>query len=499
MLRNPCLAIYLCVLLGIVGFVSSQDLIESCSSDNVYQAVDKQLIYNGWHAPDAVWVSRNPQSIQGSPFDGIAFRMTNADAFLFENRLWTTDDVPLEVLGQVPWGDLDENFIKVLAQSPKQMDWFDEARWETILTNTGLLSQAISASGARGIFFDPEFYYSGDGAFSPWVYGIQFYPSHTITEVEALVRQRGASFMEALQTHTSDVRVLSYFLGSRTFFEAEGDPAQKDWSNYALIPAFFSGMLSVADAEAVIIDGNEDSYYIDDTLQFTQQYQFIREQSVSYYDTDVRTQYGDEVQVSFAIYPDYVMELWPEYDRGRSEEYSLRWLEHNLYHALLVSDQYVWWYDEIYNWFGYINEGLIGLYEPSGGVMQSPSDAVRALVPAVRERLISEQGLGYEMSKPYDYRDNPDIDAEWLPLPAIMKVSSQTVQLGEPVTVTLDAPQFNDYQFDLYINSRYYQDFRTEIMLSDLPLGVNTLFVRGTRWSDLQHFTSPPTTVRVGC
>jgi len=187
-------------------------LATSVSPPGPGEPVRKKLIEIGWDTPGAAYVRDHVRELEALPFDGIALTPQQGQTpVMFEDRAWTADEVQLDALSSIQWKRFTDNYLSVRGQSPTGAGWFDDARWERITGNTRQLSAAVAAARARGIVFDPEFYYGDEIADSAWRYNTTQYPDRDFATVEAQVRQRGAEFMTALQSQRPDVTVLLMF------------------------------------------------------------------------------------------------------------------------------------------------------------------------------------------------------------------------------------------------------------------------------------------------
>ena len=163
---------------------------------------DKKLIEYGWDVPTTSFIHDNITKMQKRPFDGVAFKLSGEKeqpSSAFDSHKWSESELQLDSLAQINWGSFTNNFIVLWASNPVTMDWFDDQRWNIIAANMQLFSKALKISNAKGIFFDPEFY-AVRQTHSLWLYTKAIYPNMSQTDVEVMVRKRGAQFMTALQS-----------------------------------------------------------------------------------------------------------------------------------------------------------------------------------------------------------------------------------------------------------------------------------------------------------
>ena len=217
------------------------------------------------------------------PFvDGVAFHMGPAKStalWAFNREQWSEERLMFAELERIAKKATryKDNFILVWGHARNaKPDFFDDALWNGIEKNAELLGKAVRVSGSKGIVFDPEFY-SAKESYSPWWYDrsgpkvIQEPPylarGQSFAEVKAKTRQRGREYMRALQKEKPDIVVLGLFLYSvpRAYALSTEKLPKTD---YALLPAFADGMLEAIGPKAVLIDGNEGSYYLDESRKY---------------------------------------------------------------------------------------------------------------------------------------------------------------------------------------------------------------------------------------
>lgn len=332
--------------------------------------------------PTVAFIRENIVTMQTRPFDGVAFKLTeDHPPYAFDTRLWSDDEMQMDMLAEIDWGNLTDNFIILWASHPVTLDWFDDARWQTSLANLRLLSKTMKVAQVKGIFFDPEFYHYKEAQFSPWQYSAERYPDHTFEDMETIVRQRGSEFMSALQIEMPELYLLSFFAVSEVYAESQGIEANIPATRYALLRAFFNGILEAAAPDVVIIDGNEAAYSFSETRQFTDKFKLIRDDSPVFIAPELRVHYSRQVQAANALYLDWIAGLRPEeHHTDLPWDYRMKWLEHNVYHALRTTDKYAWLYSENNNWW-------------TGDVKPGIEDVIRS----ARQKLVAGQSLGYDM------------------------------------------------------------------------------------------------------
>jgi len=218
------------------------------------------------------------------------------------------------------------------------------------MANARLLSKAVAASGAQGVILDTEIY----SATHPWAYNADRYVGQTFEEVEAIVRARGAGFMAELTSEVPDAEIMLLhsigYLASVTRMNRALLPG----TEYALLPAFVEGMLTLG--QGTVIDGDEYGYYVDETTEFPQRrlgFDRSKEFSAPFMPADA------DYQLAAPVFMDLTLGLGP-YDRGYPAAYERSWFEHNVYHALLATDEYAWVYGQRVDWWrNWIPEGAL--------------------------------------------------------------------------------------------------------------------------------------------
>jgi hypothetical protein len=355
-----------------------------------YQAADKRLIEFGWDAPELPALAQQLPEMQDSPFDGVGFRITHRMR-AFEDRQWAVDEMQLPVLRELEWGNLDDSFLVLNGPGPTTMNWFDDDHWRTILRNMRLVSQAVDASRAAGLIFDPEFYLASNER-SPWIYHAPTYPGHRPDQLKAKARQRGRQFVEALQSSVPRLRFLTLFAASHYC----GRAIQSDDRFYLLIP-FIKGMLDAGGHRFQLLDGHEASYNNRTPRDYLLDYSAVHGCSTLDLDllktagTNPRRHWDSGVRMAPGIYMDYVMGTRPQHVRPFAYETRLRWLQSNAYWALESADRYAWFFSEAADWWR-------GDAKPIG-VNGVPSGVETALGEA--RRLVREGlPLGYDLRWP---------------------------------------------------------------------------------------------------
>jgi hypothetical protein len=235
-------------------------------------------------------------------------------------------------------GIMTDNFLRINSAREASWNWFDDADWALTSKNLRIFARAASIGGYKGIAFDPEPY-----GLSPWFYEAGTYGGRPLQEVSNKVRARGRQFIGVIQSELPSARILSLYLSQ---------PILGQWEKYGLWKPFFEGMLEGANSTVRFIDGDEPSYYYLTASAFDAAKTTIRG-AYSALDPALATKYRQQVQVAHSAYTDGVLNLYNSprffgfYLASNAER--ARLLQHNLYHGLRSTDEYVWVYTETPN------------------------------------------------------------------------------------------------------------------------------------------------------
>ncbi len=332
-----------------------------------FERPQKKLIQYGWGVPYPDFVRANIRQMEEKTpfFDGLVIRTKGGwsayPAHVFRKTPVPENEYDADIadLRATPFNRFRENFLLMWGTCEEGWDWFNEQHWHSVEQNTRLLARVAKAGGCVGVCFDPE-PYGGN----PWHYPDQpDAKNRSFAEYWARVRQCGAGFMKAIQSEFPNARILTFFWGS-LFGDIVDipDPQQRmerlSRHGYGLLPAFLNGMLDAMNDQIVLIDGNESAYYYRQPEQYPGAFHLMKQRALALIAPENRRNYALQVQAGFALYPDLYCGLVPtQYAWGRIGHYltpeeRARWLEHNAYHALRTTDEYVWCYSERMDWWG---------------------------------------------------------------------------------------------------------------------------------------------------
>jgi hypothetical protein len=318
----------------------------------------KKLIEYGWDVPYPDFVRQHVREMEQRPFDGIVFRLRGGmNVFLhkpYDPQKFAPD---VENVRAAQWQKFTDNFVLMWATCDEGWDWFNDDDWKAAEHNVRLFAQVAKAARCVGICFDPE-PYGGN----PWHYtGAPRARERSFDEFYQQVRKRGAQFIQVVQKELPGVKILTFFQMSLfSAFADEPDPAARmrklASEGYGLLPAFLNGMLDAAEPNVVVIDGNEPAYYYTASEPYFRAYHLMRQRGLTLIAPENRRKYALQVQAGFALYMDQLFALREPQGNFLSfyltPEERAKWFEHNVYHSLYTTDEYVWCYSEKMNWWG---------------------------------------------------------------------------------------------------------------------------------------------------
>ena len=372
---------------------------------------DKKLIEYGWGYLNPVQVRDNMTSLSTRPFDGIVLRpkwpeyQPGFPETVFYPYPVSESYMELDTLASINWSSsLTDNFLFYWVAGGTHADWLNDAEWEIVTANAERISKANAAAKTKGIFFDTETY-EGD----IWAYDSTLYPNHTLEEVEFMVRQRGNEFIQALETHSPDIKVLCTFGWIGPYW---GSPDNKlknrQKTRDCLIKSFCDGMLEGASGQTKIIDGNEIAYHWYNTINWHWAPSIYTNVSENpFIAPELKSKQETNMQVGHGIY--YVPY------QPISDSVLQKRLEHHVYEELLCTDEYSWFYSE---------ENQAFWLNPF------PPEAKAAILSA-KNKIANAQELGFTIvnSKPIYSND----------LKIITPVQDQVFNIGDTIIFSVQA------------------------------------------------------------
>ncbi len=315
----------------------------------------RKLIELGWDQPQPWFLKQNLAAFESKGFDGVVVE-PSFSTNIFNKKPYSDADVARDRtdLEAAKSAKLTQNFLRMDSRLEPGWSWFSNADWAVTETNARSFARLAKAGGFRGVLFDTEPYGQ-----NPWAYSSALYPGKSFAQVGAVVRTRGASFMRALQMEMPDVRVLTLFFVA--IMRADVEAGELEQSGNALLLAFSNGMLDAIGPDAQIIDGNELTYYNTDAQEFDDKARFIRD-AARIVAPENRAKYAAQVKVASAAFVDGVLDLYksPRFFGYymNSDADRLKLFEHNIYHGLRTSDEFVWVYSENPDWWNRRGKGV---------------------------------------------------------------------------------------------------------------------------------------------
>ncbi|UCH35887.1 MAG: hypothetical protein JSV65_05910 [Armatimonadota bacterium] len=323
--------------------------------------IEKKIVEFGWDVPDTAYLREHVRDMERLPFNGVVLRMygtrdgDKVDGYtVFRREAWQRDWFAqcAEDLRATDFRTFTDNFI-LMWTTPGTPDWFSDDDWRAVCNNIGILAWVAREGGVKGICFDPEPY----GEHTPWAYEEQPRAGeYTFDQYRAQARKRGAEFMRAIASEYPDITILMLFGGSIVGGAlAQADPVEElATEGYGLLPFFIDGMLDALPDDALIVDGCEPGYYMEERVAFLEAYRRMKQQVLAVISPENWDKYQTQVLAGFGLYPDRAWRDagwgWHVDDPSRNY-YTPEEFKENLTNAVDVADRYVWVYTEALNWW----------------------------------------------------------------------------------------------------------------------------------------------------
>lgn len=253
----------------------------------------------------------------------------------------------IENLKNTKFKKFTDNFIG-LTVSPGNVDWFDDAAWETVCHNHKVVAKIAKETGMVGMKFDIEEYHKN----TMW----QFDPAKgkTLAETHAKIRQRGQEFGRALFSEFPDMEMLCYWWFS--LCRHKNDQARPEEAEYMVAP-FVNGIYDVLPQTVKIHDGDEScAYRANDEIEFYHLGIDVKKNFLRFLDPKHLAKYRAQTFVAPGLYVDphfaskfgfWNNQLLPELETLGGTQL----LKRNLINAMEVADKYVWMWHERFVWF----------------------------------------------------------------------------------------------------------------------------------------------------
>jgi hypothetical protein len=348
----------------------------------------KKLIEYGWGSPSPEELADQGQLLEDSVFDGITFRLSGRSVVFnrtaFDKKSFDND---IKLFARIKSNKLAQSFIRVLSNSEAGWDWANDSDWQATSENIRNIARVAKAAGLRGVIFDAESYEN-----NPW--NIASRPGrqqYGFGGYQAKVRERGASFMRSLEAEYPGLQFFSLRTHTDLFGLVADSPSAavlqqrlSEESGLGLWPSFVDGLLDAAGPKVKLIEGNENAYYYLHAQQFDDYRRDLALYGPRLVAPENQSKYRQSLSAGNAIYLDGIMNLHQTprfcgYFIGSDNE-RLRLLEHNSYHSLRSSDEWVWLYDENVNWW-----------------RGSPPLEMQKTLQRSKDKIKNGQGLGLDM------------------------------------------------------------------------------------------------------
>ncbi len=389
------------VFLSVV--LSASLLVSACNqASSVIKTPTKKIIEFGWDKPlpNQLTSAKLEQSI----FDGVVFRSSVGDKIIVPEVLPAQDfDLDIAALKKINSSKLANSFYLINVNSDV-WDWFDDSSWAAAEQNLFEHARVAKQGGLRGIMFDPEVY-----QFDLWAYASQPQKSaHNFGDFETQMRKRGAQTMRAFERAYPGITILSLYsfgafeIPANATYQTAHASLETDGS-LGLYAAFSEGMLEAATDKAILIDGNENSYYHLHPDDFDAARVRALTDAQVFVAPALRDKFARQFKFSSAMFLDGTMNFFDSarffgyYLQNDTERRNL--IAHNIYHGLRSSDEFVWVYSETPNWWtrtlpngdlpaleAAIKRGKLE-YQNNQALSQDPSAAVLTAETAFKARV----------------------------------------------------------------------------------------------------------------
>ena len=240
-----------------------------------------------------------------------------------------------------------DNFLG-LTVSPGNVDWFDDAAWQTVCHNNNVMARIAKECKLVGLKLDIEEYHSN----SMWQFKADLGRTHA--ETMAKVRQRGREFGKALFSAFPDAHLLCYWWLSLA--RHKNDRFQPERSEYMVAP-FVNGMYDVMPPTITIHEGNEAcAYRANNAIEFYHLSVDMHKVFPRFLDPVNWSKYRNQTKLAPGLYVDphfatgngfWKNQLQPDLKALGGAKL----LKRNLLQAMEVADTYVWMWHERHVWY----------------------------------------------------------------------------------------------------------------------------------------------------
>ncbi len=359
------------------------------------------LIEYGDDAPTPAWARDHAREMQSRPFEGVALRCEGGAALFTHQPLkagaFASDS---KALREFQGGKLRANFLIVEMGRERGWSFENASDVRAMEENARLYGQLIRAGHLRGVLFSER----------PWGVDVPWIKSERDGDLGALQgasRQAGMRFFRALQSEMVPVEMLLVTGKNR------GDAND-------VLPDFLTGALEVARLQDTIIDGDGLSFDYTSGESLLLSYNRRRSRGWKGLPPELRPKFQLVARAASGAYAE-----WNYHAGGDSPwpaDNPTAWLEHNLYYALSTSDDYVWLWSGVYDWWH-----------------KAPDPTLTATIERARAKVEQGQPLGFEL-EPYLRADRDKKRAQFAAKASITRTKGAALRIGgerDPLWQTL--------------------------------------------------------------
>ena len=264
---------------------------------------------------------------------------------------WSFDDFAAQIplfrkLSEHP--SMRESFVNSFRSPTPGIEWEDDAAWDRIANNMGVVARIAREGGFRGLSMDLEDYKKN----RPFVRRPEQIP---YPELCALVRRRGRAVFGRVFAEYPNATVFAFFLHSLAPYymrNRPGDVAALARDAEWLLPSFLDGVMDAMPPGARLVDGDEHSYrYEAEDKGYRAWAWFDRHALEALVAPENREKFRRQVLHSFALYMDmYTNDEKSSWYKGPVEGSRVEHFRRDLMQADETADEYVWFWGEKLCW-----------------------------------------------------------------------------------------------------------------------------------------------------
>ena len=348
---------------------------------------DVTIIEVGGSTPDTIYLGKNVDALELLGFDGAGYWIARPDLrlegvgdlhrtgastpeTLINERVFfpwpkgevVPSDLSDSITDMQPTKDsmFNKNYPFLYMCNDGDMNWFDDDRWANAIKNAKLFSRYGAASGIKGFLMDAEQYdgnvftYTGLQAAMPEVYD-----GKTFAEVRAKVQQRGEEFIQAINSEMPTVSIF-FMHGYHTMLKV-GISTEEQLANHSmgLSAGFIDGILNGSTRYTSVVDGCSAGESHGQWAQGATRANFEAVRNMVLNDpitlglTNVPVAYAEKMRVGFGM---YMYDVYNDFDPWDPDVPANNFvtpaeLQNGLDLALDVGDGYVWFWNQVQNFY----------------------------------------------------------------------------------------------------------------------------------------------------